>query len=107
MTNLGQQEPRSLSESSTPEDCDRIVEELRYRNIKVPKQLDISWRRRIEGALGSVYGAGKATVNFVFSIPGMLSRAARMSPAEWRETLQGFWATVKHEAQHYWVRICA
>jgi hypothetical protein len=93
-------------ESRSPRDYDRIVEELRYRDIKVPRQLvDISIRRRIENILSSVYGALKGIVMWTISIPSALSRARKMSLAEWRETLTSWWVTIKHEVHHYWVRM--
>lgn len=102
---LGQEgKLRSSCDPVLPEDCDRIVEELRYRNIKVPRQLDISWRRRIEGGFVTMYKAGRACVVFVFSIPRYINSARRMSLAEWRQVLSSTWATIKHEAHHYWVR---
>eukprot|EP00892_Ulva_mutabilis_P004804 jgi/Ulvmu1/2696/UM014_0152.1 len=101
---LGQDgKSRSTCDPVRPEDCDRIVEELRYRNIKVPRQLDISWRRRIQGGILSVYNAIRACVVFVFNIPGYLNTARKMSLSEWRQASSSTWATVKHEAHHYWV----
>lgn len=100
---LGQEGKRSPCDPVLPSDCDRIVEELRYRDIRVPRQLNISWRRRIEGALFGVYKACKATVMFFIRIPSYLNSARRMSVSEWRQALSSTWATVKHEAHHYWV----
>lgn len=80
------------------------MEELRYRNIKVPRQLDLSLRRRIEGSIVSAYKACRSAVVFIFSIPGYLNTARKMSLAEWRQATSSTWATVKHEAKHYWVR---
>lgn len=98
---------RSLKESkNTAEDCDRIVEEMRYRNIKVPRQLEISWRRRVEGWVVGGFNAGRAVVKFCFSLPGMLFRTVTMSPSEWYKFLTGLWGTIKHEADYYWVRLC-
>lgn len=88
---------------NTPEDCDRIVEEMRYRNIKIPRHLEISWTRRVQGWARGAFGAMKAVVKFSFNLPGMLFRTITMSPSQWYQTLSGFWSTVKHEADFYWV----
>lgn len=69
----------------------------------MPKQLEISWRRRIEGWVVGAWNGGKAVVKFSFSLPGMLYRTITMSPSEWYKFLSGTWATVKHEAEYYWV----
>jgi hypothetical protein len=90
---------------NTAEDCDRIVEELRYRNIKVPRQLDISYRRRIEGWLIAGWGATTAVAKFCLSLPGMLFRTLTMSPSQWYQTVTDLWGTIKHEAEYYWVCI--
>lgn len=99
---------RSRDEAS-PESCDRIVEEIRYRNIRVPTSLDISiWRRigqTLTGLVKGTVGAVQATWRFVLSVPELLMRASRMSLTEWREAVSGLWTTIKHEAKHYWVRI--
>jgi hypothetical protein len=96
-----------LDDQATPEKCDEIVQEIRYRNIRVPSQLDISLGRRVmHVATGVVRGtiAGvEATWKFIISIPASLVKMRRMSLSEWRELLQGSWATIKHEAKHYWV----
>ena len=105
---LGQEgKLRSTHDPVLPADCDRIVEELRYRNIKVPRQLDISWRRRIEGGVLSVYKACRSAVMFVISIPGYLNTARKMSLSEWRQACSSTWATIKHEGRHYWVRLAS
>ena len=100
------QSPFQADEASA-ENCDRIVEEIRYRNIRIPDQLDISITRRIQvtvmGLVRGVVGAGKATVNFILSIPSRLVAASKMSLTEWKEAVSGMWSTVKHEAKHYWV----
>lgn len=98
----------SLKEcKNTPEDCDRIVEEMRYRNIAVPKQLEISWRRRVEGWVVGGFGAARAVVKFCLSLPGMLFRTITMSPSEWYKAVTGLWGTIKHEAEYYWVCLCS
>lgn len=76
----------------------------RYRNIRVPESLDISWTRRIHNLFLSLWKGTRSAVRAVLSVPGLLNRARKMSLAEWRETLAGWWVTIKHEAAHYWVR---
>ena len=93
-----------LVDNATPENCDRIVEELRYRNIRIPAQLDLSLRRRIQSLFAGIVKAVVGTLRFVYSMPRRLVAAARMTPTEWKETLVGWWQTLKHEAKHYWVR---
>ena len=78
--------------------------ELRYRNIPVPSQLDISIGRRIQNLVVSVYDAALAALRFIAGIPSGLVSLSRMSLQEWREMLTGWWHTLKHEVKHYWVR---
>lgn len=103
-------EDSKFDEEATPEKCDEIVQEIRYRNIRVPSQLDISLSRRVMHlATGVVRGtvAGVETMwNIIVSIPAGLFKVSRMSLSEWRDLLQGWWATIKHEAKHYWVCVC-
>jgi hypothetical protein len=89
---------------ASAEECDRVVAELRYRNIRVPESLDISWTRRIQNLFLSMYRMGHSVVSAVVSVPGILNRARKMSLTEWRDTLSSWWATIKHEGAHYWVR---
>jgi hypothetical protein len=96
--------PVGASEEATPEDCDRIVAEIRYRNIPIPSQLDLSLARRLKNFWNGVIGLLRATYLIVASIPGSLAVTSRMSFSEWRQLISGWWATVQHEAQHYWVR---
>ena len=100
-----------LHSEASPENCDRIVEEIRYRNIRVPTSLDISLVRRLgnmlTGLVKGTVGAVQGTWRFILSVPGILQRASQMSLSEWRETISGWWSTIKSEAKHYWVRSTA
>jgi hypothetical protein len=94
----------SAAELATAENCDRIVEEIRYRNIRIPKQLDISVSRRVVMMWRGLVNACRGFLSFCFSIPKQLVAASRMKPSEWKATLAGWWTTIKHEGKHYWVR---
>ena len=90
----------------SPADTDRIVAELRYRNITVPKTLDISWQRRAENLGKVAYKLTRSMFKFLQSVPPALWAASKMTLPEWRSTLSGWWVTIKHEADHYWVCTC-
>ena len=104
-TSTKQEDDKSsaLSDEATPENCDRIVEEIRYRNIRIPQQLDLSLWRRVTMMGRTMVSSVRGMLAFVASIPGKLAAASRMSLSEWRETFSGWWDTIKHEAKHYWV----
>ena len=88
---------------ASPENCDKIVAELRYRHIPVPSELDLSIGRRILNFAQGFQSAVIASYRFVASIPGGVAALSKMSLAEWREMLSGWWSAFVHEAKHYWV----
>ncbi len=59
---------------------------------------------RVKQLLTATISGTAATVNFVVSVPGRLGRFAALPRAERKEIYAGWWAVVKREAKHYWVR---
>jgi hypothetical protein len=56
----------------------------------------------VRKGLDLIIGVCKAVLLFTMSLPGNILYFA-MRPTESKERIQGLWATVKHEANHYWV----
>lgn len=52
-------------------------------------------------------GVGRGLVvlwTFLLSVPGRIAAWRSMTPQDWAKWKTDTWATIKHEAHHYWVR---
>ncbi len=57
-------------------------------------------------ALDAAKALGRGLVaiwQFLLSVPGRIAAWRAMPPEEWAKWKSDTWATVKHEAHHYWV----
>ena len=100
--------PKAAAPTPKAEDCDTAIsqyEDLRGRLHSLAKPSTMrSWDQKLKDiAVGTGSGV-MAVLRFTASIPSRIQRFRAMPKEEWQAKKAGMWATVKHEAHHYWVR---
>lgn len=103
-----QQDKPSSKSLADAEQCDRVIESYdslrsKYqRSSHLPPNIK-TWDQRVKDVAVGLWGFLVATAKFTVSVPSRIKRMRNMTPEEWKEWRAGAWATVKHEAKHYWV----
>lgn len=66
---------------------------------------EVSYAQRVKQLLATVASGTRTVLMFTLSVPGRLKDFAALTSAERRAVYAGWWAAIKKEGRHYWVRL--
>lgn len=103
--------PGELAAADKPlpdaEDADQAIsqyEDLSTRLAKLNRPASVrTWDQVVRDLLLGIANILVGTVKFTASVPGRIKRFRAMPKDVWDKKKADLWASVKHEAHHYWV----
>lgn len=93
------------------EDCDQAISTYddlssRLQNLSSRPSSLRTWEQMFKDVFVGIANVLVVTIKFLWSVPGRIHRFMTMPKDVWKKKKADMWATVKHEAHHYWVRAC-